>query len=45
MNVIDMPLKVGFIANLVLPISPLPDPGLAFEVPAGADQFVTGNRA
>ena len=38
MNVIDMPLQVAVVTNLVFPIATLPDAALAFGATAGADK-------
>jgi hypothetical protein len=42
MDVIDVPLQVPLVTQRMLPISPLPDPPLAFGGAALGDPFASG---
>jgi hypothetical protein len=44
-DVIEMPGKIGVVAQRVLPISSLPNSALAFAGAAGRDPLVLGNHA
>ena len=43
-NIVDVPLQVDFVPNLMLPVSPLPNSAFALRLPARGDPLAAGYR-